>query len=286
MKSQLCLLISLGIFLMSSLASAVKIQTIKGDRTLLVLEGAITEKGNQFIVSDEAGKRRAVISVTQIKDDKAIARIIKGALTAAPTTYSLVPYTPKNKVANATDAKGKKTKAPKMSSRAYGGLVSMAQTTMSVNLSATSGGTANLKGSSFGFDGFYEQVLDGNIEVLGRAGYTSLAAKGSSSSGAQYNVNINYLGLDGVIRFAYRQPKYKLWAGAGLGFMLALSKSSNVIDVSKTSTNQKLLVVLGVDWNLNPRTFIPVQFDYVILPNKSVVTTSQMILRAGYGLRF
>lgn len=278
----------------ASQAFAIKVVAVKDGLALLDLEGSTVQKGDLFLASDKEGKRRALLQISQIKESKAVSHILKGGLKEDPASYTLAAYTPPVKntataTATATPARPRKVMRARRSPHAWGVLLGMAQNTMKVNLTGAS--SVNMKGSGYLLEGLYQRPLDGKVEVLGRFGYNTLKASGTANttgvcSNGNCSVDIGYLGFDGIIRYAVRKPKTTFWVGGGLGFLFAVTKSSNVLDTGKISTNQKLLLSLGLDWNLDRRAFIPLQFDYAYFPNKNTVTTSQMLFRVGYGVRY
>jgi hypothetical protein len=259
----------------------ISILKIKDGKTLLSLEGpdlaAPPKVGDILFVTDAGGSKKALVQVHQVKDNRAIAHLVKGQLTQEASTYRLQPA-PAN-----LNLKEKVT-------HAWGGLFGFAQNHMKVNV--TSATAVAMSGTSFNLEGFYQRQLDGNYQVLGRFGYNSLKAKGTLDTGAcvgssECSTDISYLGFDGLVMYSfYKKNQMTFWGGGGLGFLLPFAKSSNVIDTSKLGLGQKILLDVGMNYYLDAKRFVPVQLEYVIFPNNSVVSSSQIILRAGYGLVF
>ncbi|MFM6929056.1 MAG: hypothetical protein ACKOX6_11370, partial [Bdellovibrio sp.] len=66
----------------------------------------------------------------------------------------------------------------------------------------------------------------------------------------------------------------------------AMSKSSNILDTGKITTNQTVIGSLGLDYHLGRKNYIPVQFDYAFFPDNNTSSATQMSIRAGYGWSF
>jgi hypothetical protein len=281
MRSILCLL---GLLLLPALVNAAhSIQAVKGNKVLLQLDESPTAVDDVFLAKDANGVEKAQIQIRQIKDKRAIAIIIKGELTQAPDTYELVPG-PKPEVTTAKPAATPAGPSVPQAKGYYGGI---SQNQMNVSL--TNSTTLALKGTSFNFGAFYERALTHRVQVLARAGYEGLKATGSLSSnacGSSCDVDISYLGADAVVKYSFYDNKKTWWLGGGLGFLFPIIKSSNVIDTGKMTLNEKIILSAGLNWYRTTNTFIPVQLDYALQPSNSIVTTSQFILRVGYGTAF
>jgi len=268
--------------------AAHSIQAVKANKVLLQLDESPTAVDDVFLAMDSSGVEKAQIQIRQIKDKRAIAYVIKGELTQAPDTYELVPG-PKP----ATPAPAPATPVPAPTptgpsvpqAKGYYGGISQNQ----MNVSLTNSTTLGLSGMSFNFGAFYERALTHRVQVLARAGYEGLKATGSLSSnacGASCDVEVGYLGADAVVKYSFYDNKKTWWLGGGLGFLFPIIKSSNVIDTGKMTLNEKIILSAGLNWYRTGNTFIPVQLDYALQPSNSIVTTSQIILRVGYGTAF
>ncbi|WP_374074014.1 hypothetical protein [Bdellovibrio bacteriovorus] len=272
--------------LLTSLVSpayAIKTLVVKSDRALLDLEGEDLKVGDRLGARSEDGKPRALLEIKQIKDGKAVAAILKGRM---QKEFSVA------KISSGGSAKSSTTTAKSLgkSKSAWGLTAGYAMNSMTVKPSGAS--SISLSGSSFNLSGFYQMQLDGNISARIFGSYETLQASGSSaaascSGSSDCKVEISYLGLEALVRYSFvRTQTMEVWAGAGLGFLFAIGKSSNVLDTSKVSTNQTIVGSLGLDYHLNRNNFIPVQLDYALFPDNNTSSANQIILRAGYGFNF
>ncbi|MNK19502.1 hypothetical protein D3C87_377240 [compost metagenome] len=263
--------------LVSFSAHAGKIISVKQNRALIDMESDSYAPGDRLFAVDNQGKRRAIIEIKQVKNGRAIGQVIKGRASANFIVMS--------GSAGSSSSSGKSAKKG-IGPKAWGFTAGYAQNTMSAKSTAST--TVNMTGSSFAVKAFYQKTLDGSISVQASTGYESLAVKGNATSGSctSCEVNIGYLGFDALIRYAFYEKSYRVWAGGGLGFLLALSKSSNIIDTGKISTNQTILGAFGVDIPLSGGKFIPIELNYALYPSNNTTSANQIILRAGYGFSF
>lgn len=265
---------------LSAPAWGLKTISIKNNRALIDLEGEDIQIGDRLGARDSEGKAKALLEVKQVKNGKAVAVILKGAMTAEFDLQKIGASTASSEKSAGKVATGK---------TAWGLTAGYSMNSMTVKPSASS--SVAMTGSSFNASGFYQMNLDGNISARLLGGYESLNVTGSSAgvscSGSNCSVNISYLGIEALVRYSYLKTRsIEAWAGAGLGFLFAVSKSSNVLDTAKISTNQTIVGSLGLDYRMDRKSFIPLQLDYAMYPNNNTSSASQIILRAGWGFQF
>ncbi|WP_373997757.1 hypothetical protein [Bdellovibrio bacteriovorus] len=261
-------------------AYAIRTLSVKRDRVLLDLEGESVQAGEKLGARDGDGKARALLEIKQVKNNRAVAAILKGSMSP---DFSI------EKLSRGAKSSQTASRAPKSQS-AWGLTAGYAMNTMTVKPTGTS--SISLSGNSFNLSGFYQMQLDGNISARILGGYESLQASGTSSAASctgssDCKVEIGYLGVEALVRYTFLKTKtMEFNAAAGLGFLFAMNKSSNVLDTSKISTNQTIVVSAGMDYHLNRNNFIPVQLDYAMYPDNNTSSAKQIILRAGYGFNF
>lgn len=265
-------------FFVSSTSYAISVINMKSDRVLIDLEGESLGVGDRLGARDTSGKARALLEIKQVKGNRAIAVVTRGRMDMGYAVSALN-----------TGRSAGRAQSPSSSKRSgknkWGVLAGYAMSNMNVKM-PTTGSTASLSGSSFNFGGMYQMHLDGNISVRIVGGLETLNVKGDTSTGS-HKVDISYLGGEALVQYSFlRRQSMDVWAGAGLGFLFAMSKSSDILDESKITTNQTIVGSLGVDYKLKGRAFIPIQFDYAIFPDNSSTSANQMILRVGYGMSF
>lgn len=257
-------------------ARAAKIIAVKDTRVMIDSEGDFLSAGDRFIGRDGSGKGRVLVEVKQVKNNRAIAHIIKGR---AEAPMSLSP-------AGAPATKASSSR-PSSSKNSAGLMLGFANNAMTVKPGG--GASVSLSGSSFSLSGLYQMPIGGAFGARLLAGYETLTASGTGDGTVctSCEVDLSYLGVEALAKYSFVQnSSMDVWVGAGLGFLFAMNKSSNILDTSKISTSQTIVGALGLDWRLSATTFIPVQFDYAMYPDNSTSSATQMILRAGYGFSF
>lgn len=267
------LIAALTIFFVSFHAQAMKITVVKNGKALIDLEGETAKVGDQFFAINDEGKKKGLLQIRQVKGSRAIAGIVKGN---AAEGFVLEPR-------DESSTRGSHRSKDKA---AWGLSAGYSMNKMTVKPASSS---VDLSGTSYNLLGFYQMQLDKNISVKFSGGYQTLVANGTASSAicngtTDCKVELSYLGVDALVRYSFVNSKtMEFWGGAGLGFLFAIGKSSNVLDTSKVTTNQTILGSLGVDYKLNRDHFIPFQFEYAMFPNNSTSSASQMIFSVGYG---
>lgn len=270
------LLIFFSILFSVSPSWASKVISIKNDRVLLNLEGEALGPGDKLLARDSRGKSKGLLEIKQVKDGKAVAALLKGQV---QKEFGLV------KVTSAATSQSP-------SEKSYWGLMG-GQTATTMTIKPSGSASVSLSGSSTSVSGFYQMSVDGGFSTRLLLGLETLKAEGASSSVASCNgatncqIDISYLGLETLIRYSVlRKSSLDFWMGAGLGFLFALNKSSNILDTGKITTNQTIVGSLGLDWKLSKDQFVPFQVDYAVFPDNSTSSAHQLIVRLGYGHSF
>jgi hypothetical protein len=261
-------------FFASIHAEAAKIVSIKNGKALLDLEGEDSPTGSMWMARDANGKKKAILEITQTKQGRAIAVVRKGTLEQG---YTLEKTKGPSAAASTSAASSDSGSGSDKSRIGFLGGYSMNSMT-----AKPAGGSRTLAGSSFNLVGFYQMQLDRKIYVKLLAGYETL-----SVSDAQYNVDLGYLGFTAQVEYKFYQGQsWDFWGGGGLGFLYAISKSSNILDTAKISINQTIVGAIGADYRLSNTSFIPLQLSYSIFPDNSNSSATQIIFRGGWGRDF
>jgi hypothetical protein len=285
MKTLIATLILLGL---SITANAAKVTKVSGGKALIDLEGDTALVGDQYFVVDGSGKKRGLLQVSKVQGGRAIATVSKGNVAAGNSLQRF-----QGRMSAAPSEVNKPRGSASGAKKSWGLMAGMVSSSMNVKSST---GSMTMTGSSFNVDGYYQTYLDKNISVKILVGYETLNVSGTASSGFSggsctagmtCTADIGYLGMNALIRYSfYRTTSLEFTAGGGLGFLFAMQKSSNVLDTAKITTNQTIVGSLGMDWHLDKRTYVPIQFDYAMFPDNNTSSASQMMIRAGYGWAF
>lgn len=277
---------------------AAVVTTVKGARALIDLEGDMAEADEEFFLIDPNTTRRtAIIRILQVKGGKALAEITKGR--AAPgftlqakglsnRPMSTDVHDPKNEGGGSG---GGRYLSGLKESYGFTGAIHMNSMQAEVSsrdaLNTVTRSSASMSGMGFGLGGFYDlpftESLAGRVfagvEQFNAAGDISVnACSGSTACDAK----INYLSVYALGKWYFLSGQYRMWLGGGGGFLLALSKSSTALNESQISTNQVMTAALGLDMQLDRKSYVPVSLEYNMYPDSSTVKASSIVIKAGW----
>lgn len=296
MRNLLILLVAAGL---GSLAHAASVMTVKDKKVLLEIGGMEdTLVGDEFVVVDLEGKRKGLIKVKQVKGHRAIADLLKGT---AEEGYTLLRRKSEGSRLsravrpdeNEISSDSTFAKLNRYTGESMGVLGSFNMTSMNVQVRGGSGVTARttgatLKGSGIGVLGYYDHPFLKEFHFRGMGGIEQVQGTGSIGTpdcggGTSCDFSVMYLSAYGLAKFNYLMADMKAWVGGGLGFLVALSKSSSVLDTSQISTNQIYQIATGVDIPMGKDgAYLPIVLDYGMFPASDTVNANMITIRAGY----
>jgi hypothetical protein len=281
---------ALFIFFLTHAALAAKVSAVKNNKMMIALEGESTSPGSEFFVLNDQGKKVALVKITQVKGDRAVAEITKG--TAQPG-YSLQAHGGSGVSTSASASSSKDSYYDKKLSQTVhngnswgvvGGYLmnSMAVQTSSIN--------TNMTGTGFGALGFYDYALSPSIILRGMGGFETYNVAGVNSSAspgsactANCDLKISYLSMYGYGRWNFLQGNYTSWIGLGSGYLYPMTTpTSTVFTSGQLGANQIFVFSAGMDIRLHNKSYIPITIEYGLFPTTATVTATIIYLRAGY----
>lgn len=292
----------------STSAFAAKVIQVKGAKVLVDMEGEEYLPGEEFfLINPGTSKKAAIIRIKQAKNGKAVADILKGK---AEAEYTLQAKAGAAVTPPPMSEEEEETPAPR-ASRKRGASNSGYLTTpkdswgilgelimINISTSFTAGvpvqsATADMKGTTFGGGGFYSHMLGDSFSIVGSAELQQFTASGTANFAAcagatttNCSVEITYLSMFGMGRWYVVKGQFNVWVGGGAGFLLALTKKSNVLKEEQISTNQVYSFAAGGEYQLSRKNYIPFSFQYDMFPSSGSVKASMMSVKAGYGWNF
>lgn len=294
-----CFVTLLCVFI-SSLSEAAVVTTVKGNKALIDLEGDTAAPGDEFFLIDPSTtKKTAIIRIKQVKGSRALCDILKGR--AAPN-FTLQAKAPSARPMSADVTDDDSSAGPAASTagrylttlkESYGVTGSFNMNSMSANvtyrdpLGTVLRSSTDMKGNGFGVGGFYDYPLSDNFVGRAFAGIEQFVVSGSAANAAcsgstNCDANINYLSAYGLGKWYFLPGQYRSWAGAGAGFLLALSKSSSALNESQISTNYVYTFAVGTDIQWSRQNYLPISLEYNLFPDSNTVKASMIILKAGW----
>lgn len=285
MKTHILILV-VGLFsvlMLPNSAFSQTVKTVKGQKVLLELQGMAAEVDQEFFAIDASGKKRAILKIKQVKNDKAVADITKGKAEAGYTVQARKKAGTSGSDGTTVHNKG-----------SWGVLGSYAMDKMDASFTAGTPAvdySAAMQGTGFGALGFYEMPVNKELTLRASAGLEQFIASTSMAtavcdnlSSTTCNVSILYISFYGAARYNIVSGKAKVWVAGGLGYLFAATKSSTVLRTDALST-YVIVPSFGVDIPMG-KNFIPIALDYSLFPDSATVKASSISLRAGYGWYF
>jgi outer membrane protein W len=294
-------------FLFSLPTHAASVTTVKGQKVLVNLEGADSVVGDEFfLINPESQKKAAIIRIRQVKNGKAVADIVKGHAKAGyslqakgPSKMSAEPPPPEAEESPTAatpsyeSSSARDTGYLRVIKNSWGVLGAITMNTMNANISNTdvfgtvTKTSASMKGNGFGAGGFYDYAFTPDMVGHASAMLEQFNSTGSVDTAAckgttNCEVNITYLSLYGLGKYYFTKDKFRMWGGGGMGYLLALSKSSTALNEAKISANQVLTLAFGGDYQMNRTNYIPISIEYNYFWPSADVTANQIILKAGW----
>lgn len=264
------------------------VQKIGKTEILFTLEGTTVENEQEFFVVDEGGKKKALVKIIAFNSKQAKAKILKGKVTDIKEGMKLSQRAPAN-VGETTMAQP--TSKLLKSKNSWGAIGSYMMNSMNAKFSYNGvNQSASMSGSGFGALGYYDYALNKDLQFRGSLGMEQFSAKQEKESkvcdkgaSAECNVNISYLSFYGLGKYNITKSANRFWVGAGMGYLMAMSKSSTVLDTSLITSNQVLTLALGMDMGLGSNQVMPMAVEYSLFPSSATVSASFISFKIGFG---
>ena len=293
------------ILFFSSISSSIQIMQTKGDKVLLNLEGEVVAINQKVFLLNAANKKIALATITQFKNDRAIAQINKGKSEGA-TSVQMVKSTstatptpsPTNNSTNGSETQTSTNEPYRLRGLKISGLFNLAMNNMTVKQSDGTLPVPNqedvmMNGMSFGASGAIDYPLMTWLTLRGTLGYEPFTASGTSRylscdslTSTNCNATMQYLATGGYARYDFTDSKYLVWAGLGGSIKFPIGKSSTALRTDDIKMTFTMALAGGMDYYISNKNFIPVSLEYQLFQSSSTVSASIMLIRAGYGWAF
>lgn len=273
---------------------AIQIEKINGKSVLIDTQGESVNIGDIFYSLDDTGKKRGLIKISKIGRGKAIGKLGKGKAEPGwmlelkpPSTKAQTPRKPVQPKASSSALAQSAS-----SQRSYWGfMLGAIQDNVSVDLVDDSTGLATgesvgLTGITYAAKGFFDYKIFDGIWFRGATGVESLDASGKRTNGESRSATIMYMSFDFWGRYVFSEDSLRPWLGGGFNLMFPLSKSATALEESSITNTSTMAVGGGVDWFLNPESFIPLSIEYGLFPEAELVSANYIAFRFGYGMTF
>jgi hypothetical protein len=303
-----------------SVANAAKVLKVKNNKVLIGIEDGDTDitVGGRFIVM-VGDKKRALIEIEQVKNGRAVGKVVKGQAEADGKLVSIAQVlggakspdksveepksdlesglqqseTTTKSTANKKTA-GKKKKSTKHSAGllspgiSFGAVIGYSLDTQNVtasNSAATATESLSMSGSGLSLKAFGDMPFSGPLSLMARLGFEQFSVTGSSSK-SSVKTDILYGTADMLLRYNFGDGAFVPFVLGGLGLHLPLSKSSNVLNENLISMTTVFFLGGGLNYQLNDTSYVHTSLEYGFFPPSNDVKTNLIAIRAGMGFRF
>jgi hypothetical protein len=253
---------------------------VKGNKVLVNLDGQAVQQGDQFFVTNSDGQRRGLITIKQIRDDKAIAILTKGQAQAG---WNLEKRGKKKTASHSSDSS-----EPPHDKSYLGVLAGFSINNMTVD--QVSGPSVSMTGSSPSFKAMFDYELFDRIWFRGTAGWQNFKTTGSAVCGTSFNAacttTIDYLSFDFWGRYLFAAGNWRPWLGVGVSLIFPMAKSSTALVESSIANTGIFSPGGGIDIFITETMYIPLQVEYGIFQKSDQVSTNTISMRVGLGFAF
>lgn len=274
-----------------NLSHAYTLEKTSATAVIFQLDGKPVTANQDFYIVDQNNKARVLVRVEKFTSKQARAKVVKGNIANTQIGMSLRPVRSPASIPTEGQMAAQITTRSMKPKNTWGFMTSYMMSSMNAKFSYSgTNQTAAMSGSSIGLLGYYDYTLNKNLQVRGMGGLETFDAKQAKDvavcekgTSKECNVKINYLSLYGMGKYNLTKGKNRFWIGGGLGYLLAMGKSSTVLDTSLITSNQVLTLGLGLDIGYGTKNQIPVSLDYSLFPSSATVSASIISLKVGFG---
>jgi hypothetical protein len=274
------ILVTLAFF--SLAAQAQVVEKVKNQNVLIDIQGGLLTEGSEWLTVNDVGRKTGWIKITKIKDNKAIAQIVKGivapgqTLTAKPASKSRFKGDESDSASNDSSSSSSKKKSKAGASVGYG---------MDSASVSGSGYSYSLSGSAFSVMGFYDYDYSNTWTFRLRGGYDAFNVTTSIAS-TNVNLAITYLAAGADAQYYFSKAK-TYWAGIGYTTGYLLSVSAGFTPTNSTTFENYMSPGFGWDFKINQSFFMPFAFHYdYYFPMTGIASQSAIRINFGAGFMF
>ncbi len=280
--SKLALLLMIALLFSVQPSWAGRVVKVKGKKVFIILDHSevdSTFKGDNLYTTTSAGKKRGIVTVRKIKGNKVIAQLRKGKAAKRMRTITRKGKKKRRRqrredpmeMENASDVAITETEERSDFPEMMFGLVgTYGQVTQSVT------NVADMSGSLLGVKGVFDYELFDGLGVKARIGMDMLSVTGSSS-GTDFQTDINYLTLDFFLRYyVMRSSSFGLFLNLGMGIYSPMSTElgdNAALQEDSISTTSLLIFGGGISIPLGSME-LQLGADYYYFPPSDDVDTS------------
>jgi hypothetical protein len=280
-------LFSFLLFVFSLPAQAGKVMKVKGQKVYILFDqDEPFTTGDNFLLTNEEGKKVGLVQIKKIKGLKAIGVLKKGKADKGFATLfkSAGKKSKSSSVVMAEDADAESRTSGEDQSR-MGVLVGYGMATQDVDQGGS--GISAQDGSSMAVRGVYDYPLFESVFFRGMAGAEIFSVSGSGapisapSTTTTIGTDITYLSLDALFHWSVMKGStFNAYLIGGMGILYPLSKSSEAILEDSIDSLAIGEFGGGIEMRWGSYTF-PLEVTYYYFPSGEDVSTNVISVKLG-----
>lgn len=220
-------------------------------------------KSKVMILDQDSHKEIGFVEIVKTQDKRALGLLKKGAAKPGDTADIVVSngqndYREPAKDNSNESFANQKNKRRAKSRISYGVGTEFINTQMMLKSSNNSG---TLDGNGFGVRGAAEYSFTPEWILLASLGLHPLNMTSTSSEVS--SISTNYLGAEGIVRYAFDKRTEGIWLGGGAGYYLTMSSN-----LSPKPAND-FVIIASTGYNIRlARNYFSLKGDFVMFPSK------------------
>jgi len=267
---------------------------VKNNKILLDFKNEIVNVKDQFFILNAENKKVAIVQVAILKNEKAIAEVLKGTALYGQKTMPR-PMSKSSESLMAAESEFIRFDLLQIGFHFKYISNSIAAKQQDTTIPFPNQETVTMTGGNFGMAISADNALSDWLKTQSEINYEILDITGT----AQFNscdgktsknctTKITYLGLQGLIRYDFIALDSSFWVGLGGAVKFLISKNSTALNIQGLTHSDSMTFATGVDFHLNNKNYLPVSLEYQYSMNTSVEVPEirQINLVVGYGLKF
>jgi len=278
-----------------------QVERVQGNSAIINGGSQPLHMDDEWLTVNSDGKKTGWIKIQQVKNNRAVAIILKGSVTVGESLIRKPEIKKPKPVEVAVPAEDDSEKPEKISRKPRVGVV-LGYGIDSISLVAADSvtptqhsETANLSGGSIKVKGFYDWPVWDSLGFRFLSGidgfngnYSAQSTSINKDSSKTSSLSISTLSFDGELMWNfYRTSPAVFWLGGGASIQYALSNTSNLYSLQSASAfSAPIFVGVGANIKMTNTSFLPLFMHFNYFFAGSGFTQTSITLAAGWGWNF
>ena len=285
-----------------SLSRAAIVTQSKNGKVLIDNQSDEIEANQEYYLLNAEKKKVAVVRISSVKADKAVAFVIKGK---SEGTESLLLKSESNSIdkvprfqENTTNVDTNPTTTYRLSQKKISFLFNTMMSSMTALEADAKAPTPNvdsvqMKGSSTGFTAAYDRPVSSWFEFRGTLGYEPFTVAGTSAitgcdaaTSRECSADISYVSAGAYARFDLYKSRTTIWFALGSLGKFPYAKKTTALKTEDLKLAGAYSVAAGLEFFLNNKFFLPLSVEQQYFISTETVKANQLSIRTGLGIAY